>query len=175
MDEIIKILDEKTINSRIVELAEEINKDYDGEELLVVPVLKGGFMIASELIKGLNVPVTLDFVIISSYKDDTISSGNVEMIKDVDTEVTGKNVLLIDDIIDSGRTLAYLKEILNRRGPKSISICTLLDKPERREMDIDSDYVGFTIENEFVIGYGLDYKGLYRNLPYVGKIKKKEF
>lgn len=175
MNEIIKILDEKTINSRIVELAEEINKDYDGEELLVVPVLKGGFMIASELIKGLNVPVTLDFVIISSYKDDTISSGNVEMIKDVDTEVTGKNVLLIDDIIDSGRTLAYLKEILNRRGPKSISICTLLDKPERREMDIDSDYVGFTIENEFVIGYGLDYKGLYRNLPYVGKIKKKEF
>lgn len=175
MDEIIKILDEKTINSRIVELAEEINKDYDGEELLVVPVLKGGFMIASELIKGLNVPVTLDFVIISSYKDDTISSGNVEMIKDVDIEVTGKNVLLIDDIIDSGRTLAYLKEILNRRGPKSISICTLLDKPERREMDIDSDYVGFTIENEFVIGYGLDYKGLYRNLPYVGKIKKKEF
>lgn len=175
MDEIIKILDEKTINSRIVELAEEINKDYDGEELLVVPVLKGGFMIASELIKGLNVPVTLDFVIISSYKDDTISSGNVEMIKDVDTEVTGKNVLLIDDIIDSGRTLAYLKENLNRRGPKSISICTLLDKPERREMDIDSDYVGFTIENEFVIGYGLDYKGLYRNLPYVGKIKKKEF
>lgn len=175
MNEIIKILDEKTINSRIVELAEEINKDYDGEELLVVPVLKGGFMIASELIKGLNVPVTLDFVIISSYKDDTISSGNVEMIKDVDIEVTGKNVLLIDDIIDSGRTLAYLKEILNRRGPKSISICTLLDKPERREMDIDSDYVGFTIENEFVIGYGLDYKGLYRNLPYVGKIKKKEF
>ena len=175
MDEIIKILDEKTINSRIVELAEEINKDYDGEELLVVPVLKGGFMIASELIKGLNVPVTLDFVIISSYKDDTISSGNVEMIKDVDTEVTGKNVLLIDDIIDSGRTLAYLKENLNRRGPKSISICTLLDKPERREMDIDSDYVGFTIENEFVIGYGLDYRGLYRNLPYVGKIKKKEF
>ena len=175
MDEIIKILDEKTINSRIVELAEEINKDYDGEELLVLPVLKGGFMIASELIKGLNVPVTLDFVIISSYKDDTISSGNVEMIKDLDTEVTGKNVLLIDDIIDSGRTLAYLKENLNRRGPKSISICTLLDKPERREMDIDSDYVGFTIENEFVIGYGLDYKGLYRNLPYVGKIKKKEF
>ena len=175
MDEIIKILDEKTINSRIVELAEEINKDYDGEELLVLPVLKGGFMIASELIKGLNVPVTLDFVIISSYKDDTISSGNVEMIKDVDTEVTGKNVLLIDDIIDSGRTLAYLKENLNRHGPKSISICTLLDKPERREMDIDSDYVGFTIENEFVIGYGLDYKGLYRNLPYVGKIKKKEF
>lgn len=175
MDEIIKMLDEKTINSRTVELAEEINKDYDGEELLVVPVLKGGFMIASELIKGLNVPVTLDFVIISSYKDDTISSGNVEMIKDVDTEVTGKNVLLIDDIIDSGRTLAYLKENLNRRGPKSISICTLLDKPERREMDIDSDYVGFTIENEFVIGYGLDYRGLYRNLPYVGKIKKKEF
>lgn len=175
MDEIIKILDEKTINSRIVELAEEINKDYEGEELLVVPVLNGGFMIASELIKRLTVPVTLDFVITSSYKDDTISSGNVEMIKDLDTEVTGKNVLLIDDIIDSGRTLAYLKEILNRRGPKSISICTLLDKPERREMDIDSDYVGFTIENEFVIGYGLDYKGLYRNLPYVGKIKKKEF
>ena len=174
MDEIIKILDEKTINSRIVELAEEINKDYDGEELLVLPVLKGGFMIASELIKGLNVPVTLDFVIISSYKDDTISSENVEMIKDVDTEVTGKNVLLIDDIIDSGRTLAYLKEILNMRGPKSISICTLLDKPERRVKDVKVDYVGFNIPDEFVVGYGLDYAQKYRNLPFIGVVEGVE-
>ena len=172
MEEIIKMIDEETINSRILKLADRINKDYKDEELLIIPVFKGGVMFASDLIKNLKMPITLDFIITSSYKDKTVSSGNVEIIKWVDEDITGKNILLVDDIIDTGRTLLHLKEKLIIEQPKSIALCTLLDKPERREGAIDSDYVGFTIENEFVVGYGLDYKKQYRNLPYIGKVKK---
>ena len=172
MEEIIKMIDEETINSRILKLADIINKDYKDEELLIIPVLKGGVMFACDLIKNLKIPITLDFIIASSYKDKTISSGNVEIIKWVDEDITGKNILLVDDIIDTGRTLLHLKEKLIIEQPKSIALCTLLDKPDRREVAIDSDYVGFTIENEFVVGYGLDYNKQYRNLPYIGKVKK---
>lgn len=172
MKEIIKMIDEEAINSRILKLADKINKDYKDEELLIIPVLKGGVMFASDLIKNLKMPITLDFIITSSYKDKTVSSGNVEIIKWVDEDITGKNILLVDDIIDTGRTLLHLKEKLIIEQPKSIALCTLLDKPERREVAIDSDYVGFTIENEFVVGYGLDYNKQCRNLPYIGKVKK---
>ena len=172
MEEIIKMIDEETINSRILKLADIINKDYKDEELLIIPVLKGGVMFACDLIKNLKMPITLDFIITSSYKDKTVSSGNVEIIKWVDEDITGKNILLVDDIIDTGRTLLHLKEKLIIEQPKSIALCTLLDKPDRREVAIDSDYVGFTIENEFVVGYGLDYNKQYRNLPYIGKVKK---
>lgn len=174
MEKIVKMISQDNINLRILELAKKINKDYANEELLVVPILKGGAMFGCDLIKNLKMPVTLDFIITSSYKDKMVSSGNVEIIKWIDEDIKGKNVLLVDDIIDSGRTLLSLKEKIIIEQPKSLAICTLLDKPKRRELAIDSDYVGFTIENYFVVGYGLDYKNQYRNLPYIGKVENTE-
>ena len=163
------LISEKEIDNRILEIADRINKDYEGEELTLICVLKGGVMFMCDLAKRLNLNVRLDFMSVSSYGSQTKSSGVVKIIKDLDDSIDGKNVLVVEDIIDSGNTLSYLMDILKKRGPKSIKLCTLLDKPSRREKkDVFVDYVCFEIEDEFVVGYGLDYDQRYRNLPYIG-------
>ena len=163
------LISEKEIDNRILEIADRINKDYEGEELTLICVLKGGVMFMCDLAKRLNLNVRLDFMSVSSYGSQTNSSGVVKIIKDLDDCIDGKNVLVVEDIIDSGNTLSYLMDILKKRGPKSIKLCTLLDKPSRREKkDVFVDYVCFEIEDKFVVGYGLDYDQRYRNLPYIG-------
>lgn len=163
------LISEKEIDNRILEIAGRINKDYEGEELTLICVLKGGVMFMCDLAKRLNLNVRLDFMSVSSYGSETKSSGVVKIIKDLDDSIDGKNVLVVEDIIDSGNTLSYLMDILKKRGPKSIKLCTLLDKPSRREKkDVFVDYVCFEIEDKFVVGYGLDYDQRYRNLPYIG-------
>ena len=163
------LISEKEIDNRILEIADRINKDYEGEELTLICVLKGGVMFMCDLAKILNLNVRLDFMSVSSYGSQTKSSGVVKIIKDLDDSIDGKNVLVVEDIIDSGNTLSYLMDILKKRGPKSIKLCTLLDKPSRREKkDVFVDYVCFEIEDKFVVGYGLDYDQRYRNLPYIG-------
>ncbi|MBS6729276.1 MAG: hypoxanthine phosphoribosyltransferase [Lachnospiraceae bacterium oral taxon 082] len=163
------LISEKEIENRILEIADRINKDYEGEELTLICVLKGGVMFMCDLAKRLNLNVRLDFMSVSSYGSETKSSGVVKIIKDLDDSIDGKNVLVVEDIIDSGNTLSYLMDILKKRGPKSIKLCTLLDKPSRREKkDVFVDYVCFEIEDKFVVGYGLDYDQRYRNLPYIG-------
>nr|WP_298057067.1 hypoxanthine phosphoribosyltransferase [uncultured Lachnoanaerobaculum sp.] len=163
------LISEKEIDNRILEIADRINKDYEGEELTLICVLKGGVMFMCDLAKKLNLNVRLDFMSVSSYGSETKSSGVVKIIKDLDDSIDGKNVLVVEDIIDSGNTLSYLMDILKKRGPKSIKLCTLLDKPSRREKkDVFVDYVCFEIEDKFVVGYGLDYDQRYRNLPYIG-------
>ena len=163
------LISEKEIDNRILEIADRINKDYEGEELALICVLKGGVMFMCDLAKRLNLNVRLDFMSVSSYGSQTKSSGVVKIIKDLDDSIDGKNVLVVEDIIDSGNTLSYLMDILKKRGPKSIKLCTLLDKPSRREKkDVFVDYVCFEIEDKFVVGYGLDYDQRYRNLPYIG-------
>ena len=163
------LISEKEIDNRILEIADRINKDYEGEELTLMCVLKGGVMFMCDLAKRLNLNVRLDFMSVSSYGSQTKSSGVVKIIKDLDDSIDGKNVLVVEDIIDSGNTLSYLMDILKKRGPKSIKLCTLLDKPSRREKkDAFVDYVCFEIEDKFVVGYGLDYDQRYRNLPYIG-------
>lgn len=163
------LISEKEIDNRILEIADRINKDYEGEELTLICVLKGGVMFMCDLAKRLTLNVRLDFMSVSSYGSETKSSGVVKIIKDLDDSIDGKNVLVVEDIIDSGNTLSYLMDILKKRGPKSIKLCTLLDKPSRREKkDVLVDYVCFEIEDKFVVGYGLDYDQRYRNLPYIG-------
>ena len=162
------MITEEEISKRILEVADRINKDYEGEELTLICVLKGGVMFMCDLAKRLNLNVRLDFMSVSSYGAETKSSGVVKIIKDLDNSIEGRDVLIVEDIIDSGNTLAYLLDILEKRGPKSIKLCTLLDKPSRREKDVVVDYVCFEIEDKFVLGYGLDYDQRYRNLPYIG-------
>ncbi len=170
-DKVRVMISEDSVDQRIHELAEEISKDYAGESVHLICILKGSVFFSCDLAKRLTIPVTLDFMSVSSYGSETISSGRVRILKDLDESVQGKNVLIVEDIIDSGRTLAYLKELLGARAPKSLHICTLLDKPDRREIDVDVKYVGFVIPDEFVVGYGLDYDQYYRNLPYVGVVE----
>ena len=163
------LISENEIHNRILEIADRINKDYEGEELTLICVLKGGVMFMCDLARRLNLSVRLDFMSVSSYGSETKSSGVVKIIKDLDDSIEGKNVLVVEDIIDSGNTLSYLIDILKKRGPKSIKLCTLLDKPSRREKkDVFVDYVCFEIEDRFVVGYGLDYDQRYRNLSYIG-------
>lgn len=163
------LISENEIHNRILEIADRINKDYEGEELTLICVLKGGVMFMCDLARRLNLSVRLDFMSVSSYGSETKSSGVVKIIKDLDDSIDRKNVLVVEDIIDSGNTLSYLIDILKKRGPKSIKLCTLLDKPSRREKkDVFVDYVCFEIEDRFVVGYGLDYDQRYRNLPYIG-------
>lgn len=166
------LLTEKEVNGRINEVAAMINKDYEGKEIHLICILKGGVFFTCELAKRLTIPVSLDFMSVSSYGDDTKSSGVVRIIKDLDEPLQGKDVLIVEDIIDSGRTLSYLIEVLKQRGPKSIKLCTLLDKPERRvKKQVKVDYTCFSIPDEFVVGYGLDYAQKYRNLPYIGVVE----
>lgn len=172
-DKIKVLLSENEVNQRISEVAAQISKDYEGKEIHLICILKGGVFFTCELAKRLSVPVSLDFMSVSSYGNDTKSSGVVRIVKDLDEPLADKEVLIVEDIIDSGRTLAYLIEVLKQRGPKSIRLCTLLDKPERRvKKQVAVDYTCFTIPDEFVVGYGLDYAQKYRNLPYIGVVEQ---
>ena len=168
------LLDEETVEKRICEVAAQISEEYKGKEIHMICVLKGGVFFMCELAKRITVPVTLDFMSVSSYGDDTKSSGVVKIVKDLDQPLEGKNVLIVEDIIDSGRTLSYLIDILGKRKPESIHLCTLLDKPERRVRDVKVDYSCFNIPDEFVVGYGLDYAQKYRNLPFIGVVELGE-
>ena len=171
-DKIRVLLTEEEVNKKISEVAAQINKDYEGKEVHLICILKGGVFFTCELAKRLTIPVSLDFMSVSSYGSDTESSGVVKIIKDLDEPLEGKNVIIVEDIIDSGRTLAYLIEVLKQRNPKNIELCTLLDKPERRvKKQVQVKYTCFTIPDEFVVGYGLDYDQKYRNLPYIGVVE----
>lgn len=165
------MISEEEVDIRIKQLADEISKEYEGQSVHLVCILKGSVFFCCELAKRISIPVTLDFMSVSSYGSETVSSGRVRILKDLDESVQDKNVIIIEDIIDSGRTLSHLKDLLATRAPKSLTICTLLDKPDRREKEVDVKYVGFVIPDEFVIGYGLDYDQLYRNLPYIGVVE----
>lgn len=172
-DKIRVLLKEEEVDKRIEEIGKQISKDYEGKEVHLICVLKGGVFFTCELAKRITVPVSLDFMSVSSYGAGTVSSGVVKIVKDLDEPLEGKDVLIVEDIIDSGRTLSYLIEILQKRNPNSIRLCTLLDKPERRVVEVDVDYVGFNIPDEFVVGYGLDYDQKYRNLPFIGVVEKE--
>ena len=165
------LLQEQEVNQRIAEVAARISHDYEGKEVHLISILKGSVFFACELAKRITVPVTMDFMSVSSYGNDTKSSGVVKIVKDLDEPLDGKNVLIVEDIIDSGRTLSYLIEILKRRNPAGLRLCTLLDKPERRVKPVDVDYTCFNIPDEFVVGYGLDYAQRYRNLPFIGVVE----
>ncbi len=166
------MIPESEIEKRTREIGEAISRDYAGKTVHMICVLKGGVYFMTALSKRISedVPVTLDFMSVSSYGDDTKSSGVVKIVKDLDEPLEGKDVLIVEDIIDSGRTLYYLLDIIKGRKPASVRLCTLLDKPQRRERDVHVDYTGFNIEDRFVIGCGMDYKQKYRNLPYIGEV-----
>lgn len=173
MEEKIKeMISEEQIDSRIREMAEQISKEYAGESIHLICILKGSVFVTCALAKHITIPVTMDFMSVSSYGNETVSSGRIKILKDLDESIQGRNVLIIEDIIDSGRTLSYLLTMLKARNPKSLKLCTLLDKPDRREVDVHVDYVGFQIPDAFVVGYGLDYMQHYRNLPYVGVVEQ---
>lgn len=171
-DKIRVLVSEEEVGKRIKEVGEQISKDYEGQEVHVICVLKGGVFFMCELAKRITVPLSMDFMSVSSYGNEKQSSGVVKIVKDLDEALEGKNVIIVEDIIDSGRTLSYLVEILKKRNPKSLKICTLLDKPERRVTDVKVDYVGFNIPDEFVVGYGLDFAQKYRNLPFIGVVEE---
>ena len=168
------LIPEEEIRKRIAEVGAQLSKDYEGEEVLMICILRGGVFFACELAKHLTVPVSMDFMCVSSYGSGTVSSGRVKIIKDLDEKIEGKHVLIAEDIVDSGNTLSTLIKILQVRKPASIRLCTLLDKPERRVVDIKADYSCFEIPDKFVVGFGLDYNQHYRNLPYVGVVELDE-
>lgn len=161
------------ISVRVKELAEQINRDFEGEKLIVVCILRGSCYFFADITRQLKNHLNLEFMSVSSYSSNTSSSGEVSILKDIGSPIEGKNVIIIEDIVDTGFTLSYLKRILLERRPKNLKICALLDKPSRRKTDIEGDYIGFQVPNEFVVGYGLDYNQEYRNLPYIGVLKKE--
>lgn len=171
METIRVLIPEADVDKKISEIGAQISKDYEGKQVHLICVLKGGVFFMCELAKRITVPVSMDFMSVSSYGDETKSSGVVRIVKDLDESLMDKEVIIVEDIVDSGRTLAYLKEMLMDRGPKSIKICTLLDKPSRRVKAVNVDYTCFSIPDEFVVGYGLDYDQKYRNLPYIGVVE----
>ena len=162
---------EGEVDRRIQEIGDRITRDYEGKQIHMVCVLKGGAFFMCELAKRIKLDVSLDFMSVSSYGSGTESSGLVKIVKDLDESLKDKDVIVVEDIVDSGRTLSYLLKMLSERGPRSLKLCTLLDKPSRRVTDVDVTYTGFQIPDEFVVGYGLDYDQLYRNLPYIGVVK----
>ena len=165
------LLTEEEIDRRIQEIGDHISRDYAGRQVHMVCVLKGGSFFMCELAKRVTVPVSIDFMSVSSYGGDTKSSGVVRIVKDLDEPLKDRHVIVIEDIVDSGRTLSYLLDMLRSRGAADVRLCTLLDKPDRRVVDVKVDYTGFEIPDEFVVGYGLDYDQKYRNLPYIGMVK----
>jgi len=165
------LVDEVSIRKRVRELGDVINREYARKDLLLVSVLKGSIIFMADLIRAITIPHEIDFMATSSYGAGVTSSGVVRILKDLNSSIEGRNVVVVEDIIDSGHTLSYLLRILQERRPASLRIMTLLDKPERREVDIHVDWVGFSIPNEFVVGYGLDYDEIYRNLPFIGVLK----
>ena len=169
------LFSEEAINERVKELAAKISEDYKGKELLVVGVLKGSVIFASELIKNITIPCQIDFMAVSSYGDSSETTGVVRILKDLDSEISGKHIIIVEDIVDSGVTLNYLLNYLKSRNASSVEIVSLLTKPSRRKVDIDCKYVGFETPDEFLVGYGLDYAEKYRNLPYVGILKEEVY
>lgn len=165
------LLSEEEVDKKIKEIGQQISEDYAGKEVHLVCVLKGGSFFMCELAKRITVPVSLDFMSVSSYGGDTKSSGIVKIVKDLDEPLAGKDVIVVEDIIDSGRTLSYLLEMLKDRKPNSLKLCTLLDKPDRRVVDVKIDYTAFQVPDEFIVGYGLDYDQKFRNLPYIGVVE----
>ena len=171
-DAIEKVLvSEEELKAKVTSLGQQITKDYAGKNLLMVSVLKGSVIFMADLMRAIDLPCTIDFMCVSSYGSGTKSSGVVKIIKDLDIDLHGKDLLIVEDILDSGKTLSYLTELLQSRGPKSIRVCTLFDKPERREVEVEATYVGSQIPDAFIVGYGLDFDEKYRNLPFVGVLK----
>ena len=173
MEQIEVMISEEKVEAKICELAKQISEDYAGKEIHLIAILKGSVFFACELAKRMEVPVTMDFMTVTSYGDGMVSAGEITVKKELDEEIDGKEVLIVEDIIDSGNTLIHLKKLLLGRNPASLKIVTLLDKPECRTADIKADYCGFEIPNKFVVGYGLDYAQQYRNLPYIGVVEQK--
>ncbi len=171
-DNISVMINEDDVEAKIREIAAQIDKDYEGKALHMIGILKGSVFFLCELAKRVSIPVTLDFMSVSSYGDEMESSGRVKIVKDLDESIKDRDVLVVEDIIDSGRTLSYLLTVLGERQPKSLRLCTLLDKPDRRVCDVDVNYTGFQIPDKFVVGYGLDCAQKYRNLPYIGAIEE---
>lgn len=162
---------EEQVTSKIAELAAQINEDMKGEPVVIICILKGASFFACDLAKRLTMPVIMDFMMVSSYGNGTVSSGELRIKKDLEENIEGKNVIVVEDIVDSGRTLKYLKQDLKDRGAKSVRLCTLLSKPARHEVEVEVEYIGYEIPDEFVVGYGLDYAQKYRNLPYIGIVE----
>ncbi|WP_054025826.1 hypoxanthine phosphoribosyltransferase [Bacillus sp. FJAT-28004] len=169
------LYDAQQIGEKVKELGATLSKDFNGRNPLVICVLKGAFIFMADLVKEITVPLEIDFMAVSSYGQSTKSSGVVKIIKDLDVTVEGRDVLIVEDIIDSGLTLSYLIDVLERRNAKSVTVVTLFDKPGRRTVDLEADYKGFTLPDEFVVGYGLDYAEQYRNLPYIGILKPQVY
>ena len=165
------LFSEEEVDARIRQMGEQISRDYAGREVHLICVLKGGSFFMCELAKRITVPVYLDFMSVSSYGSETKSSGVVKIVKDLDAPLAGKDVIVVEDIVDTGQTLSYLLEMLKGREPASLKLCTLLDKPDRREVEVPVDYTGFVIPDKFIVGYGLDYDQKYRNLPYIGTVE----
>lgn len=165
------LFSEAQLKARVREIAQEIQRDYAGKEIMLISVLRGSFIFMADLCRSLDMPCTLDFMSVSSYGKGTTSSGQVQITKDLSEDISGRHVIVVEDILDSGNTLSYLLKILEHRHPASIRLCTLLDKPERRTKPVQVHYSGFTVPDAFVVGYGLDYGEMYRNLPYIGILK----
>ncbi len=165
------LIDETALQQRVQELGRLISQEYKGKDLLLISVLKGSLIFLADLMRAITIPHAIDFMATSSYGAEVTSKGVVRILKDLNEPIAGRNIIIVEDIIDSGNTLSYLSRILQERAPATIRIMTLLDKPERREVDIPADWVGFSIPNHFVVGYGLDYNEIYRNLPYIGVLK----
>ena len=166
---------EEQLQARVAEIAAQIDRDYAGKQPLLVSVLRGSFVLMADLVRRITLPCTVDFMAVSSYGSGTTSSGQVKIVKDLSEQIEGKDVIVVEDILDSGNTLSYLLKLLEARHPASIRLCTLLDKPERRTKPVAVQYSGFTIPDEFVVGYGLDYDEKYRNLPYIGILKPRVY
>lgn len=166
---------EEQLKKRVNEIARQIEADYAGREIMLISVLRGSFIFMADLCRAIRLPCTLDFMSVSSYGTGTTSSGQVQITKDLSEDITGRHVIVVEDILDSGNTLSYLLNILEHRHPASVRLCTLLDKPERRTKPVDLHYRGFTIPDDFVVGYGLDYAEKYRNLPYIGILKPEVY
>ena len=169
------LLSEDEIREKVRELGGKITADYKNSNLMLVTVLKGAVVFLADLMRQIDVPAEIDFMVVSSYGSGVKSSGVVKIVKDLDVPLAGKDILIVEDILDSGLTLSYIKELLESRGPRSIRIATLLDKPSRRKVDLQADYIGFSVPDEFVIGYGLDYDEKYRNLPFIGILKPEVY
>lgn len=167
------LISREEIEKRVKEMGEEITRDYKGESVLMVGILRGAVVFFSELVKNVDLDVRFDFMVVSSYGSGSTSSGEVRIIKDISQPIEGKNILIVEDIIDTGHTLKNLKKLLLTRNPKSLKIVSLLDKPSRRQVEMKGDYIGFEVPNEFVVGYGLDYDEKYRNLPEIGVLKEE--
>ncbi|NLL71940.1 MAG: hypoxanthine phosphoribosyltransferase [Clostridiales bacterium] len=169
------LFDQDVLAKRIEEMGKEISKDYAGEEVVLVGILKGASVFMSDLIRQISLPAYIDYMVVSSYGNSAETSGVVRIIKDLEDNIEGKNIIIVEDIIDTGLTLAYLSKNLLSRNPKSLKICTLLDKPVRREKEINVDYKGFDVPDEFIVGYGIDYAEKYRNLPFIGILKREVY